>query len=482
MLSKSRVMAGWQCHRRLWLEVNRPDLRRYDSQTLRRLAQGRQLDALVRRMRPDGILIDGQLPTADALQRTAIRLADTTTEPLFEAAFSSYQVLVRADIFAKVGAGFHLTEVKSSTRVKPGHLIDCAIQAWVIGAAGYPVDKTFLAHVDTRFVYPGDGDYSGLLRHVDVGERIADLLPQVAGWIDAGRATLALDEEPQIAVGPHCNAPYRCPFTDHCRPPAAEYPVGLLPGGGRIVDELQAEGIEDVRDIPPGRLHKPLHRRIYQATLSDAPFVAAEFGESLRALPYPRHYLDFESIQFAIPRWPGTRPYEQLPFQWSCHIEPRDGRLRHHEFLDTSGQAPLRRCAETLLEALGSDGPILSYSRFERDVINRLAARFPDLTTALHALIERLVDLLPMVRAYYYHPAMKGSFSIKAVLPTVAPQLGYHVLGEVRDGIAAQIAYETIIDPQTPLARREALSGELRDYCRLDTLAMVELVRFFSAR
>jgi len=475
-------MAGRQCQRRLWLEVNRPELRVYDSQTRRRLAQGHQLEALVRRMYPDGILIDGQIPHTAALQRTAAELADAPGRPLFEAAFSSHRVLVRADIFAKVGAGFHLTEVKSSTRVKPGHLIDCAIQAWVITKAGYPLDRTFLAHIDRRFVYRGNGDYSGLLRHVDVGERLADLLPQVAGWVDAGLATLALREEPQIAVGGQCSHPYPCPFIDHCRPPATKYPVGLLPGGGRIITELQAAGIEDVRDIPPGRLHKPLQQRVYQATLSGIPYIAPQLGALLRALPYPRHYLDFESIQFAIPPWPDTRPYEQLPFQWSCHIEPRAGELIHQEFLDTSGQAPLRRCAETLVATLGSHGPILTYSRFERDVINRLAARFPDLAAVLQALNGRLVDLLPLMRTHYYHPAMKGSFSIKAVLPTVAPQLGYHALGEVRDGIAAQLAYETIVDPQTAPARRDILSAELRDYCRLDTLAMVELVHFFSAR
>ena len=482
MLSKSRVIAGRQCPRRLWLEVNRPELRVYDGRAQRRFAQGHQLDALVRRLHPEGILIDGRMPPASALQHTAAHLAEDPARPLFEAAFSSHGVLVRADIFAKVGAGFHLTEVKSSTRVRPGHLIDCAIQAWVITAAGYPVDRTILAHIDTRFVYRGDGDYTGLLRHVDVGERIADLLPEVAGWVEAGLATLLLREEPQIAVGRQCSDPYPCPFMDHCRPPAAEYPVGLLPGGGRVIAELQAEGIEDVRDIPPGRLHKPLQQRVHQATLSGTPYIAAELGATLRALPYPRHYLDFEAIQFAIPRWPDTRPYEQLPFQWSCHTEPNAGELVHHEFLDTSGQPPLRRCAETLLETLRGDGPILTYSRFERDVMNRLAARFPDLAAGLRALNGRLLDLLPLVRTHYYHPAMKGSFSIKAVLPTISPRLGYHALGEVRDGIAAQVAYETIIDPMTTPARRATLSDELRDYCRLDTLAMVELVRFFSAR
>jgi len=482
MLSKSRIMAGRQCQRRLWLEVNRPELRVFASETRRRFAQGHRLNELVHRMLPDGLLIDDGLPLNSALKQTASALARDPERLLFEATFSSHRVLVRADIFAKVADGFQLTEVKSSTRVKPNHLVDCAIQTWVIDAAGYPVERTVLAHVDTGFVYPGDGDYRGLLRRVDVSERIADLLPEVAGWVDAGLGTLSLRHEPQIAVGPHCTTPYPCPFVAHCRPPPAEYPVESLPGGGRVVAELLAEGVRDLRDIPPGRLHKPLHQRVYQATLRGTPYIAEGLGETLRAMPFPRFYLDFESIQFAVPIWPGTRPYEQLPFQWSCHVEPRPGMLRHSEFLDTSGRPPLRACAEALLEALGNQGPIFTYSHFEREVINRLAAHLPDLAPALRPLSDRLVDLLPLVRAHYYHPAMKGSYSIKSVLPTIAPHLAYEALGDVHDGVEAQLAYEALIDPSTPPARAAVLDAELREYCRLDTLAMVELVRFFAGR
>jgi len=140
----------------------------------------------------------------------------------------------------------------------------------------------------------------------------------------------------------------------------------------------------------------------------------------------------------------------------------------------------MRRCAQALIAALGQTGPILTYSAFERTVINRLAARFPDLRETLHALTHRIVDLLPLVRAHYYHPDMRGSFSIKAVLPTVAPHLSYAGLGEVKDGVAAQAAFEEAIDAGTEASRRERLEQQLLAYCALDTLAMVELVRTLS--
>jgi hypothetical protein len=481
MLSKSRIVASRQCQRRLWLEVNRPQLRIYGPETRRRFAQGHQLNEVVHRLYPDGTLIDDTVALGDALKITATHLARMPRRPLFEATFSRHRTLVRADILQGIDDGYRLTEVKSSTRVKPHHLVDCAVQNWVISAAGYPVTETILAHIDSRFRYRGDGDYAGLLRRVDVGEHVAALLPEVGGWVDAGLDTLALSDEPDIDVGPHCTRPFACPFLAHCSPPPVDYPLSILPGGGRIVAELQAEGIEDIRDIPAGRLQRPLQRRVQRATLTGEPFVGPELAATLQALPYPRHYLDFETIQFAVPRWAETHPYEQLPFQWSCHIESAPGALCHAEFLDTSGELPLRACADGLLDALGSAGTIVTYSPFEKTVINRLAARFPDLAPQLRALVERLFDLLPLVKAHYYHPAMKGSYSIKAVLPTVAPDLSYAEIGEVKDGVAAQVAYETMIADDTPDERRADLAHQLREYCRLDTLAMVRLVRFFEA-
>ena len=480
MLSKSQVLASRQCQRRLWLEVHRPELRDIDSAMLQRLRQGHRLEKVAHALHPDGVLIGRDIPLHKALQATADHLQRIPYTPLFEATFSAHQVLVRADMIRQTDAGRTLTEIKSSTRVKPYHLIDCAIQHWVIDAAGYPVSKTLLAHIDRRFHYRGDDDYAGLLRHVDVSERVEALQREVPQWVVAGLDTLDMPKEPAIDVGPHCTDPMACPFRHHCQPDGTEYPVNLLPGGGHIVAQLQAEGIADVRDIPEGRLHKVLQERVRIATISGRPYVGQAIGATLRTLPYPRYYLDFETTQFAVPRWPDTRPYEQLPFQWSCHIEPEAGELGHAQFLDTTGESPMRACAQSLLDALGDTGPVFTYSPFEKTVIHRLATRFPDLGPRLRSLAERLYDLLPLIRAHYYHPAMKGSYSIKAVLPTIAADLNHEALGDVHDGVGAQIAYEELIGKTTGLSRKASLADALRRYCALDTLAMVEIVRFFE--
>lgn len=201
----------------------------------------------------------------------------------------------------------------------------------------------------------------------------------------------------------------------------------------------------------------------------------------LEALPYPRYYLDFETISFAVPRWAGTSPYRsQIPFQWSCHVEVEVGELQHFAFLDTSGHDPRRAFAVQLIDALRKAGPVFVYNQsFEKSRITELAEQLPELSADLTAINSRNVDLLPIARYHYYHPAMKGSWSIKAVLPTIAPDLDYHRL-LVGNGSDAQAAYLEITHPRTSPERRAELVEALDAYCALDTLAMVRLAWFLQ--
>ena len=331
------------------------------------------------------------------------------------------------------------------------------------------------------FVYPGGGDYLGLFKLADITAQVEDLQPSVPDWIARCRDALA-GPCPEREVGEHCHTPFDCPFIAHCAPPQPEYPVSILPRGGAVAAELLAEGIADLRGIPPGRLSKPDHERVRAVTLAGVPELRPDLPAFLAALPYPRFYLDFETVQFAVPIWAGTRPYQQLPFQWSCHIEHSADLLDHLQFLDTTGENPLRPFAESLLELLEGGGPILVYSPFEKTILTGLKTFLPDLADALQAVIERLVDLLPPVRAGFYHPAQKGSWSIKAVLPAIAPELSYAELGEVQDGIGAQSAYLEMIDPATPIPRKQALERQLLEYCGRDTFALVRLVDHFLGR
>jgi hypothetical protein len=155
--------------------------------------------------------------------------------------------------------------------------------------------------------------------------------------------------------------------------------------------------------------------------------------------------------------------------------------VQHAEFLDTGGEAPMRRVAESLLRVVGRSGPVLSYSSYERTVINGLRKRFPDLAVSLAAVLQRLVDLQPVVQRNYYHPAMAGSWSLKAVLPTIAPDMDYSNLEEIQEGTAASEAYFEAVDPTTGEARKDEIRRRLLDYCRLDSEAMLRLVQFLAS-
>lgn len=482
-LSKSRVMAGIQCHRRLWLETFRREAAKVDASAEARFATGHEIGELAREFLGPGILIGHVKELDAALAETGHLVAAQPGATLFEAAFRHAGVLVRADVLRPVEGGYDLIEVKASTQVKDYQLDDCAVQAWVATEAGVPLHRVCFAHVDNSFVYKGDGDYRGLLVVEDQTDAVRSRMHQVPPWIDSLKEVLQ-NPEPDIHTGAQCHDPFECPFFDYCRaqePAGPEYPVTILPRAGKLAAQLQSEGYDDLLAVPSTRLTNPVHRRIQDVSISQRPFLDERVGAVLREIASPHYYLDFETVDFAVPRWAGTRPYQQIPFQWSCHIDRGKRVLEHRDFLDLTGDAPMRSFAESMLAALGDAGSILVYNAsFEATRIRELAVMIPDLAPALGGLLPRIVDLLPIAREYYYHPAMKGSWSIKKVIPTIAPELDYSNLQNVASSGDAPLAYLEATHPETTEARRAELDAALRRYCANDTLAMVRLVETLS--
>ena len=477
-ITKSRVLSGLRCQKRLWLQTFQPELAQESATSQLTIAAGIELGKLARLNYPGGILIGHVEEPERAVLETSQLLAHKDPVSLFEAAFLYNNTLVRTDILVPIHVGWRMIEVKSAGSVKDHHLLDCAVQLWVLENAGIWAKEISVAHVDTGFEYAGDGNYHGLIVEEDVTEKVRALLPDVPAWLATHRATLA-NSMPTVRMGRQCANP-DCQFLAHCEKDLPEYPVFIFPNARKIIEELQGAGIEDIRDIPVGMLQSERHIMVWQATKDNRPFVSPQLKQEFSKLPYPRFYLDFETINLAIPRWRGARPHQQLPFQWSCHIERADGTLEHLEFLDASGNAPMRAFAESLIAAMEIDGPIIVYGSFESTVLNQLIQFCPDLEAQLQGIINRLVNLLPWLRSHYYHPAMKGSWSIKAVLPTVAPHLDHSQLEEVQNGTLAQLVYLEITDPKTEPAIRNKKIRNLLKYCELDTRAMVEVVRFFA--
>lgn len=476
-ITKSRVLSGLRCPKRLWLQTYQPELGKPSSTSELTIGNGIEIGKMVRLKYPSGILIESIEQPDRAAAETAHLMTNSPYIPLFEAAFKHAGILIRTDILLPFDDGWRMVEVKSSGSVKDHHLVDCAVQLWVLEGAGVKVKQICLAHVNTSFVYAGDGNYDQLLVEEDITEQVRALLPDVPAWLTSHRDILA-NPIPPVRMGSQCKPD--CQFEDYCEQGQPQYPVSILPNGRKIVVELQDTGIEDVRDIPDGVLTNERHIIVWQATKANEAFISPVLKTEFAKLPYPRFYLDFETINFVIPRWTGTRPYQQLPFQWSCHIERQGGVLDHREFLDTSGNAPMRAFAESLVVAIEDDGPIIVYGTFESTVIKSLIEIYPDFENPMNAILDRLVNLLPWLQNHYYHPAMKGSWSIKAVLPTIAPHLEYSQLDEVQNGTLAQLAYLDIINIETDQVMREQKIRNLLAYCELDTRAMVEVVKSFE--
>jgi hypothetical protein len=478
-LSKSKIITHRQCPKRLWLQVNRPELIQISAATQVRFDEGNKVGDIARQNYPGGVFIETLNRTeAIALTKEAIE----KHQVIFEGAFFEGDVMIRADLLFPEKEGYRLVEVKSSTGVKSYHVDDVTVQSWVMEKAGCTPTSMALAYINNQFVYQGDGNYEGLFAEADLSGQVKPNMPQVQSWVDAAKKTLASPAEPTIAPGEQCTNPFTCDFIGYCSPPeeGVEYPVEILPYGKAVAAQLRADGFKDLRDVPADRFSNPKHLKVHAVTCSGEAILEPEATTQIQALSYPRYYLDFETVGFAVPIWAGTRPYMQLPFQWSCHIEQADGSMAHQEFLDLSGNDPRETFAKTLIEAVSIHGPVIVYNAgFEGARIKELATAFPHLASELLAIPERFFDLLPLARNHYYHPDMKGSWSIKDVLPTIAPELDYANL-EVSDGAMAQEAYKEAIHSQTTPERKEAVRSAMLKYCEQDTIAMVKIVHAWS--
>ncbi|WP_019938427.1 DUF2779 domain-containing protein [Bordetella sp. FB-8] len=490
-LSKSKIIAYRQCPKRLWLEVHRKNLLDNSANTQKIMQAGHEVGAIAQRLydpKGKGVLLTAQ---EDGYQFVYDRTREflQSDQPIFEAGFTIGRALAFADIMLPTGRGanrgWRMVEVKSSTSVKNYHLDDAAVQAFIALESGVPLKAIALAHIDSSWVHPGGNDYAGLLIEEDVSESAFSRSDEVRTWIGESQEIVALDAEPEIRTGKHCSDPFDCGFHNYCisQEAQAEYPVQWLPGrwSQKLNSLVDDDGIKDMRDVPDDLLNTK-QLRVKQVTLSGKPYFSKkETVAALVGYKFPAYFLDFETINFAVPIWKGVRPYQQVPFQFSVHRLDRKWEATHDGFLDLSGNDPSPAFVAALINSCGKSGPIFVYNAgFESGRIKELAERFPKRRQELLALVGRIVDLLPIVRDHYYHPSQQGSWSIKAVLPALCPELSYEQLDGVQDGGMAMDAYAEAIHPNVSPEKKTELESQLWKYCELDTWAMVKLWEAFN--
>lgn len=469
-LSKTKILAFRQCPKQLWLTVHKHDAKKVSEDAQDRYAVGNAIGEMARNHFGAGEFIDiKRLGLAGAVARTAELLHPN--QRIYEAAFLSKNSVALADV---IDLNYRMVEVKASASIKPYHIEDTAIQSFIAKNYGVPLSSVSLMHVNRDWVYQGNG-YNGLLIENDVTQESLDKHDDVSKWIDEAQNILEGDEPP-IKTGAQCSKPYDCVYEEYClsQEKPVEYPVKWLPRiQAKALKSLLESGVSDLRDVSDDLLND-LQLRVKNCTLSgDRYFNATGAREELEGT-LPVHFLDFETVHLTVPMWIGTRPFQQIPFQFSLHHIEKTGELTHDEFLDLTGEDPSEKLAKTLINLCGLIGSIFVYNAgFEVSCIKNLAIRFPDLSNELLSINSRIVDLYPIIKQHYYHPAQKGSWSLKKVLPTIAPDLQYHDL-EISNGELATRAFLLAIQIEDKMELR----NRLLEYCKMDTLGLVHIWLF----
>jgi len=480
ILSKSRFVAGGQCLKRLYLQVHQPELATQSNGADDAIMeQGREVGLLARRLFSGGIEVDGSVSLEQAIRITKELLTNPEVPAIFEGAFRDQGLVVKTDVLQRKGNRWRLVEVKSTTDLKEHHAQDVAVQSYVVSRSGVDLSSVWLAHVNRDYVLAGDTvDPRQFFLFRNLTGRAQSLQPTVALQLRSQFRALGMPSPPDVAPGPHCTNPVVCEFFNHCNPPQPEDYIGYLPRlHASALEQLKEMGVKSMRDIPADFELTDFQRRVCTAMQTGQPWYSAELQAEFQSLRYPLLFMDFETVNPAIPRFPGMRPYDHLPFQWSLHVQQEPGGTSEHfEFLAEGTSDPRQAFVSSLCQAVGESGSIVVYNQqFESQRLWELAGWLPEYAERIRAIQRRLWDLLPVVRSHVYHPAFGGSFSLKAVLPALVPEMSYEGM-DVANGQAAGLAWEAMISGKSTEAERQAKRKALLEYCGQDTLALIRLL------
>ena len=476
-LSKSLFIRGLQCHKSLYLHKHHPELRDEIPPSREALFQsGSEVGIMAQRLFPGGITIPYDPDNYERqveLTREAIEKGITT---LYEPAFQFDNVFVKVDILHKGKDGWDLYEVKSSTSIKDVYIPDAAVQHYVVKGSGLPVSRAFLVHINNQYVREGEIEVKKLFTINDVTLEVRQILDTIEGELDIQK-TMLRGDMPRIDIGLYCRDPYDCDFIGHCWEHIPENSVFSIKGSRALPFTLCNRGIIHLKDVPMHMLSANQKLQV-EATLEKKVVISKEsIREFLDSLWYPLYFLDFETVGAASPLFDGTRPYQQVPYQYSLHyLESTSTSLKHHEYLAPPGVDPRKELAIKLLSEIPDDACVIAYvAGFEKGILEDLAEWFPEFETKIERIIENMADLaLPFQKRYLYHWQFNGSYSLKAVLPTLIPNLTYDNM-EIQNGDMAMQAYTKMQTSHDP-AEIERIRNALLAYCSLDTLGMVRIV------
>ncbi len=475
-------MKGYRCLKCIYLTIHQPELEApITPETQALFDQGNVVGSKAREYFPGGVLIDNKpWDFTGALAKTRELLVNCT-HTIYEAAFEYLGCYARADIiqYSVETKRWRIYEVKSSTKVKPEHYDDVGLQAWIMAKSGLPIEQINIVHLNPECRYP---DLSNLFKTIDVTEKIREKYPNIQPKINEIFSTVKKREVPDIDIGSYCLAPTECGFSQHCwqQKKIPDVSVFNLPGIKNKKWEFYYDGITTLDDLRLPELNE-LQERVVNCFKTGERYINKEsIQAALSDWRFPLVFLDFETINPAIPRYDGCRPFWHIPFQFSAHTwQSFDADISHNEFLHASAVDPRPTIIPALLESCGEQGSIVAYfGRFEAERIQALADHSPEYRDALMKLIVRIVDPLPIIRDAVYDNAFCGSFSLKSVAPALLGKSQSYDNMLVANGNDAQRAFEELISLNTSTDRKLILKNALVEYCKKDTFVMVELVKW----
>lgn len=484
-LSKTKYLAGLQCPKLLWMHYHAQDqFPPLDPETQAIFDQGHRVTRLFQTLFPGGIEIQGSDDFDRVVRETQSALS--LKKPLFEPGFRHKSTYARADVLAPGRGGkWDLYEVKSAGKVKDEHYPDVAFQKYCYEGAGVKIGKVYLVHVNSEYVKSGPIDPGKLLIREDVTEQAEEFSLMVEEQVNGMLGVLSQKECPEIAIGPQCSKPYECPLRELCWRHIPEDSVFVL---NKIRKEKAFGfingGCVRVQDVPPEELKAASHQIVHRChvegkTHADRGAIRA----FMKQLEFPVHFIDFETVNPAVPFYDGTRPFQQVPFQFSLHILRGPGKeLEHHAFLAEGPGDPRPEFLSRLKRLVGPKGSVVAFHLgFERDRMRESVEAYPEYADWLNGLEGRFLDLmLPFQRFDYYDPKQLGRYSIKSVYPALVG--GSYDGMAISDGGQASREYArvTFSDGIAEEDRRRVYDGLLQ-YCKLDTQAMIDILKVLRA-
>ena len=471
-LSKTRYCRGVQCKKILWLEQNKPEVKKIaNNESI--FATGNLIHEIAKYLFGKHINIEYNDDLNEMISNTLITIDSYLKVVITEASFKYLNNFCSVDILKKDGNSYEIYEVKSSTEVNDIYLDDISYQVFVLLNLGYNVTKASIIHINSDYVFYDKLNLDELFKKVDVTEiafakqiQIKDKIEEISDYMNS------INEKVK---------PYPCPYFKYC---TGHLPTNNIFNLKRIRNSkkfsLFNEGIVTYEDLLKIKLDKAVKNQIEFELYNKEDYIDIDnIKDFLSSLTYPLYFLDFETYQQSIPKFNGVRPYMQIPFQYSLHyIEEENDTLKHKEFLAEPGIDPRRSLAEKLVKDIPDDVCVLAYNMsFEKTVIKNLANLYLDLKDHLMNIYDNIKDLMiPFKNGWYYNKDMQGSYSIKYVLPALFPNdetLNYRNLDNIHNGSEAMNAYANM--RSLSKNEQETLRNNLLEYCKLDTYAMVKI-------